>query len=432
MSRRAFAKSVCGFAAALWAIDESTGCTSGGSFGIDRDMLVDAGKACEHLHGTEFIFDVQTHHVAPNAPWRVSNPALADWLSGFPQAGCGAVEWIDCFDARHYARGIFVESETTLACLSGVPAPTALDLLPHDERASTRELIDKLGGAGRLLIHASVFPEHGPEALDAMTETAEGLRPAAWKIFPSAGGYLMSDDLGLQMIEHARRTNVHIVCAHRGIAGDDARYDSGSSPRDLVRAARQNPDLTFIAYHSGWEPGVVEGPFDESNPRGIDRLIYALVEEGISKDGNVYAELGSTWRGVMGNPLEAAHVIGKLLRYVGEDRILWGTDCVWTGSPQEQIVAFRAFEIQEELRARHGYPALTAEAKRKIFGLNAARVYGVDPSSAVCAIDRDALAMARAEWLANDDARPMPALGPRTRSEWRDLLAHELGRTRNL
>lgn len=28
-------------------------------------------------------------------------------------------------------------------------------------------------------------------------------------------------------------------------------------------------------------------------------------------------------------PLEAAHVLGKLLLAVGEDRILWGTDSVW-------------------------------------------------------------------------------------------------------
>ena len=100
---------------------------------------------------------------------------------------------------------------------------------------------------------------------------------------------------------------------------------------------------------------------------------------GIGKDGNVWAELGGVWREVMKKPTEAAHVIGKLLKHLGEDRILWGTDGIWFGSPQDQIQAFRAFEIPVELQEKHGYPALTREAKAKIFGLNAARVYGVEP-----------------------------------------------------
>ena len=57
---------------------------------------------------------------------------------------------------------------------------------------------------------------------------------------------------------------------------------------------------------------------------------------------------------------------------------MWGTDSIWYGSPQDQIQAFRAFTISEEFQERYGYPALTAEAKRRIFGLNGARVYNID------------------------------------------------------
>ncbi len=39
----------------------------------------------------------------------------------------------------------------------------------------------------------------------------------------------------------------------------------------------------------------------------------------------------------------------------------------------------RAFQITPEFQERHGYPALDGLRKRKIFGLNAARLYGVDP-----------------------------------------------------
>jgi hypothetical protein len=74
-------------------------------------------------------------------------------------------------------------------------------------------------------------------------------------------------------------------------------------------------------------------------------------------------------------------VLGKLLAAVGEDRILWGTDSIWYGSPQEQIAAFRAFEISAAFQQDFGYPALTAQAKAKIFGLNAATAYGIDPET---------------------------------------------------
>jgi hypothetical protein len=51
-------------------------------------------------------------------------------------------------------------------------------------------------------------------------------------------------------------------------------------------------------------------------------------------------ELGSTWRMVMQDPDQAAHLLGKLFRYVGEDRVLWDTDFIWYGSPQDQIQAW--------------------------------------------------------------------------------------------
>ena len=57
---------------------------------------------------------------------------------------------------------------------------------------------------------------------------------------------------------------------------------------------------------------------------------------------------------------------------------MWGTDCIWYGSPQDQIAAFRAFEITPEFQERFGYPELTAERKAKILGLNALRVFGIE------------------------------------------------------
>ena len=75
--------------------------------------------------------------------------------------------------------------------------------------------------------------------------------------------------------------------------------------------------------------------------------------------------------------LTSAKVLGKLLLAVGPDRIVWGTDSIWYGSPQALIDAFRAFEIPERMQAAFGYPALTVETKARILGTNARSVYGI-------------------------------------------------------
>jgi hypothetical protein len=115
----------------------------------------------------------------------------------------------------------------------------------------------------------------------------------------------------------------------------------------------------------------------------------------------VWAELGSTWFCLIRRPEEAAHVLGKLLLAVGEDRVLWGTDAIWYGPSQPALDAFRAFQIPEELRERHGYPELTPRVKAKILGENAARAYGLDLAQVRARAASDDLAWVRAaaaEW----------------------------------
>lgn len=140
----------------------------------------------------------------------------------------------------------------------------------------------------------------------------------------------------------------------------------------------------------------------------------------------MYAELGSTWRELMKKPDQAAHLLGKLLKHVGEDRILWGTDAIWFGSPQDQIQAFRAFEISAEYQQKYGYPALTPERKAKIFGFNAARVYGVDVPKLRKQHAADALSRARPGYAHAVDPS-FRTHGPRTRREMLALLRSGLG-----
>ena len=91
----------------------------------------------------------------------------------------------------------------------------------------------------------------------------------------------------------------------------------------------------------------------------------------------------------MRDPEQAAHAMGKLVKYCGEDNVLWGTDSIWYGSPQDQIQAFRTFQISSALREKHGYAEMTPALRAKIFGLNAARVYGVKPVLHKASAERD-------------------------------------------
>ena len=79
-----------------------------------------------------------------------------------------------------------------------------------------------------------------------------------------------------------------------------------------------------------------------------------------------YAEIGTTWASsIVTFQTVAAHIMGQLMKFMGPDRIVFGSDSVWYGSPQWQIDAFWRFQIPEDLRKKYGYPELTVDAKRR-------------------------------------------------------------------
>jgi len=117
---------------------------------------------------------------------------------------------------------------------------------------------------------------------------------------------------------------------------------------------------------------------------------------------------------VMRYPDQAAHFLGKLLRYVGEDNVLWGTDCLFYGSPQPMIRMLKAFTISAEYQERFGYPELTRERKSKILGLNGAKLYGVDPTDVACEFTLEELERIRRQLPGRNRA-----LGPRSVAETR-------------
>ena len=418
LDRRRFLMSAGGMAVTLAAInlvgcdaedtrDLPDGVGSGGTFNTPVDA--DPGAVCEMLEGDEFIFDVQTHHVDPDGPWVNESPATAGAFRLFPaDPSCTEAEHLDCLGRYYYAHDIFLESDTTIAVLSDTPsANDSTDPLNFDEMKRTRDIMNELSpaDAGRLRLHSVVVP-NAPAGLDAALERmqarAEALDVAAWKVYtpygPDGRGWMLDDDAGMAVIEQARSLGVKTICAHKGLPlfGFDR---AAASPRDIGVVAAAYPDMNFVVYHSGWFPGRREGAYNPDQAEGVDVLVKSLMDNGIQPNTNVYAELGSTWRNLMSDRTQAAHLLGKLIRYVGEDNVLWGTDCIWTGSPQPQIVAMRAFQIEPQFAQQYGYGMLTEAVKRKIFGLNAARLYGVEPETQRCKIERDPVEELRQTYL---------------------------------
>lgn len=426
LSRRDFLLSGCAMATTLGVI--------GGCYSVPPEAGVDPAAAQGILKGKEFIFDVQSHHVMPDLPWRKVNPEFAMFLRMLPAGNRGEKDVVRAYSRYWYTKEIFLDSDTTCAVLSALPATPEGQPLPIKDAFATEDIVNSLSSSRRLAVHGLVTPNVGPidAQMDAMEKLAKEHKISAWKVYtlwagPQRKGFWLDDEkIGIPMIEKGRSLGIKIVCTHKGIPlwGNPGGYDT---PRDVGVVARRFPDVTFIVYHSGYDPGIEEGPYDEArSKRGINALVKTLQENGIRPNSNVYAELGSTWWMLMKKPEQAAHVIGKLLKHVGEDRVVWGTDSIWYGSPQAQIEAFRAFQIPPELREKHGYPELTPEIKAKIFGLNACVPYKFDAAQIRKAIEKDAVEKLKLSY--RNDPRPSYATyGPKTRREFFSFLERNGG-----
>jgi predicted TIM-barrel fold metal-dependent hydrolase len=73
-----------------------------------------------------------------------------------------------------------------------------------------------------------------------------------------------------------------------------------------------------------------------------------------------------------------AKVIGELLFWVGEDKMLFGSDYgIW--EPKWQIDGFLDWDYPDPDHEEFSdFPRLDSNGKRKILGLNAAKLYGID------------------------------------------------------
>jgi len=122
---------------------------------------------------------------------------------------------------------------------------------------------------------------------------------------------------------------------------------------------------------------------------------------------NVYADLGQIFaQTTVVEPRHCAALMGMLVKGMGADHVVWGTDAVWTGSPQWQIEALRRLEIPEDMQKKYGYAPLgpaDGPIKTAIFGENSAKMYKYDIKKA--GLERDSITFAKAEYEKGGPAR---------------------------
>jgi uncharacterized protein len=433
VDRRGFLVSAAGVATTLLGMNEAyaTGGSRGGFYELPKESALDLQLARSAVDGNEFIFDVQGHFVNPTGAWIKALPAGRKPLQMPKTANCtppgaGALDYLRCIGPDEFVKDVFLDSDTDLMVLSFVPSTRQAEPLTMEEAQATARIVETLDGTHRLFIHGRVNPNQ-PGDLEGMDELAARYKIAAWKTYtqfgPDGKGFFMDDEPGIRMIEKARKLGVKNIAIHKGLAFGPKSYEH-STCVDIGRVAKRYPDVNFLIYHSGFAADKKEGPHDAARTDGIDALVTSLQANGIKPGANVYAELGSTWRFLMRDPDSAAHALGKLFTACGESNVLWGTDSIWYGSPQDQIQAFRTFQISAELRAKHGYPEITPALRAKVFGLNALKIYPVDPEIVKKHLPRDKVAIGREEYRERADPT-FATYGPRTRREFLNLKARE-------
>ncbi|PYO80841.1 MAG: amidohydrolase [Gemmatimonadetes bacterium] len=405
LTRRRFLVSSCGAASTLLAFNTANAAAgrSGGFFDLPKDAALDEQLARAQVGPAkdEFIFDVQGHFI--------------DTPKGNAKS------------AAVFVKDVFMDSDTDVMVLSFVPSRRDAEPVTIGAADAVRRVVEKLEGTHRLLLHGRVNPNQ-PGDLEGMDELKEKWGVSAWKTYtqwgPDGKGYFLSDDVGIRFIEKARKLGVKNIAVHKGLPFGSKSYEH-SQCSDIGVVAKRFPDVNFLIYHSGFVTGVGEQAY-KSGRDGIDTLVASLQKNNVPPGSNVYAELGSTWRFLMRDPDQAAHAIGKLVKHCGPDNVLWGTDSIWYGSPQDQIQAFRAFQIAPALREKHGYSEITPELRAKIFGRNAARVYGLSAADIKKYTARDRIARERNAYLENPEPH-FETYGPKTRREFLRYLRLSTG-----
>ncbi len=430
MSKRSFLRSSMGLATAFAAYNT----VFGNTWDVHADELTDAAAIEEKFpKGEYFVFDVQAHFTQGYALNFRNNEAMKNM-------GFNLDNSAEAYSFNNFIKEMYLDSETSMLVISGVPGKEinkgedgkvlegrdrSRGLLPSWLMSESRDKINNGAGSVRALCQGNCAPNHYWDAknrrineeqlFEQMDREVNIYGINSWKWYchtdpgRSGNGFQMDDEgMTYTFYDKARELGMKTFSVHKGYSAQSRTLGHLAHPKDVEKAALDNPDLTFIIYHSA----IKDTPTEElaNNPEFFNRAtgdfpwhsdLIALKERHPDGLKNVNVEIGSAFgTTAIVSPEMCMHLIGKNIKAYGVDHVIWGTDCLWWGSTQWVIDAMKRFQISDELCEKFGYSKLTKEDKAKIFGLNAARIYDIDVDAQLKAIPNDMLAQAKTRYLA--------------------------------
>lgn len=222
---------------------------------------------------------------------------------------------------------------------------------------------------GKFITNTTFDPREGEQGLKEFEDRVKRYGCQGVKLYTAewtedSRGWTLMDDAAKPYFEKCQELGVKNIHVHKGPTIWPLDKDA-FDVRDVDHVATDFTDLNFIIEHVGL-------------PRIEDFCFMATQEP------NVYAGLSVVIGGLMhARPRFFGKVMGELLFWVGEDKMLFGSDyAIW--EPRWQIEGFVDWDYPGDDYS--DYPEITTATKKKILGLNAARLYGIDVP-AECQLD---------------------------------------------
>jgi predicted TIM-barrel fold metal-dependent hydrolase len=298
--------------------------------------------------------------------------------AGWNPALKGKEQTIDDLMFTNYLKKICLDSDTKVACISGAPSEIPEDwFLTNEMKVQARADVNGLAGSKRMFSHAIFTPGYDGW-MEQVDHAIRELKPDSMK------GYTIGDNTHKELSKHAWRLDdeklvypayerfakagLRNVCVHKGLFPPSVEKQfphllAYSDVRDVGKAAKDWPQLNFIIYHGAYRfagGGTVDDAWAQFERTGRIEWVSDLADVP-AKYGvrNVYADVGQLFaQSTIADPRVSAVMVGQLIKALGADHVCWGTDGIWTGSPQWQIEALRRLEIPEELQRKYGLAPL--------------------------------------------------------------------------
>ncbi len=433
LTRRQFLRTASGMAAAFVVMNEVYGTHFEVNAAEMRDP--DAAKARADGLANQFIVDDQVHFIRddanPNSPMDRFVGLRGYAANVLNPAAKGRPNTFEHLKFQNFVKEVYLDSDTKIALLSSAPSDNPANwFITNDQIAAARETVNAMAGGRRLLAHAVITPGQ-PWWLEEIDRAIATLKPDSWKGYsvgdpnePSKYRWRLDDEkLAYPAYEKMQKAGITNICIHKGLLPANAeQMDPGVTAfarvDDVGKPAKDWPGLNFIIYHAAYHLIPKPTPEKEAEFERTGRVDWVTdLAEIPGKFGvsNVFADVGGAFAlTTTTNPRYCAGLMATLVNGLGADRVLWGTDSVWFGSPQWQIEALRRIEVPEDLRKKFGWAPLGAAdglTKSAIFGYNTARLYKLNLRAARAGATTDRMAQLKKEYLEAGGERSNRAYG---------------------